>query len=458
MNEGLDRIQSAYRSRTPKSWKLIEEARKVMPGGDTRTTAHFLPYPVFMEKGEGSRLIDADGNEYIDFMNNFTSLILGHGHPKVVAAVSEQVKRGTAYAAPTETQTRLANMICERVPSIEQLRFCSCGSEATLMAARAARAFSGKQKIMKIEGGYNGNHDLGEISLSPTSSKAGPIEAPIAFPPDKGVAMSSVSDTIVTPFNEPEITEKQIKKYKDEVAALIMEPMLGGLGMIPPKPNYLQEIRRITEENNVLLILDEVITLRLSRGGTQEIFDIRPDLTALGKIIGGGLPIGGFGGRREIMQQFNPEQPHFMWHASTFSGNPLTMAAGIAALEELTPEVYDCLNKLGDTLRNKFNQTFQKNYIRGQAIGMGSLINLHFTDQPINHARDSIQGLIGAGALIMHFHLCMLKHGIFPAGRQMYCISTPMTEKEIDKAVEALDVSLKELRPIMERDYSHLLS
>jgi glutamate-1-semialdehyde 2,1-aminomutase len=457
MSESFESILTSYRSRTIKSQKLMAEARKVMPGGDTRTTAHFLPYPVFMKKGEGCRLLDVDGNEYIDFMNNFTSLILGHGHPKVVEAVNEQARIGTAYAAPTETQIHLAKMICERVPSIEQLRFCSCGSEATLMSVRAARAFTGKQKIMKIEGGYNGNHDLGEISLSPVSSKAGPPEAPIAFPPDKGVALSSVSDTLVTPFNEPEITEKQLKKHKDEIAALILEPMLGGLGMIPPKPGYLKEIRRITEKNDVLLILDEVITLRLSRGGAQELFDIKPDLTALGKIIGGGLPIGGFGGRKEIMQQFNPELPQFMWHASTFSGNPLTMAAGIAALEELTPEVYDRLNASGNILKERFNNTFKTNTIRGQATGLGSLINLHFTDLPIHNARDSINGIIGAGPLPRHFHLCMLQQGIFPAGRQMYCISTPMKEEEIDRAVEALNISLKQLRPIIERDFPHLL-
>jgi glutamate-1-semialdehyde 2,1-aminomutase len=236
-----------------------------------------------------------------------------------------------------------------------------------------------------------------------------------------------------------------------------MEPMLGGLGMIPPRSDYLKEIRRITEENDVLLILDEVITLRLSRGGAQEIFDIKPDLTALGKIIGGGLPVGGFGGRKEIMQLFSPEQPHFMWHASTFSGNPLTMAAGIAALEELTPEVFGRLNALGNSLRERFNKAFQENAIRGQATGLGSLINLHFTDQPIYNARDSIQGIIGAGPLPLHFHLCMLQQGIFPAGRQMYCISTPMGEEEIDQAVEALRATLKELKPIIERDFPHLL-
>jgi glutamate-1-semialdehyde 2,1-aminomutase len=262
---------------------------------------------------------------------------------------------------------------------------------------------------------------------------------------------------ITVPFNEPEITEKLIHKHKDEVCALIMEPMLGGLGMVPPKPGYLKAIRRMTADSDILLILDEVITLRLAPGGVQEIFDIEPDLTAMGKIIGGGLPVGAYGGRREIMQLFNPEVEDFMWHASTFSGNPLTMAAGIATLEELKPEVYESLNARGDTLKSRFNTMFEKTGIRGQAIGLGSLVNLHFTDQPINNARDSVKAIIDSGPISMHVHLSMLRRGIFPASRQMYCISTPMTEKDLEKAAEALGESLQELKPVIERDYPHLL-
>ena len=457
MNARLEKIQQSYREWTQKSRELAKPAGQYMPGGDTRTTAHYLPYPAFMERGEGCRLFDVDGHTYLDFMNNFTSLIHGHAHPKIAAAVSEQARQGTAFAAPTQSQTQLAERVCRMVPSIEQVRFCSCGSEATLMAARAARAFTGKQKIMKMEGGYNGNHDLGELSLVPLQPEAGPLEAPNTLLPDKGVALSSAEDTITVPFNEPEITRQLMKKHKDEVAAIILEPMLGGLGMIPPKPGYLNALRDITTENEVLLILDEVITLRLSPGGMQEIFDVKPDLTAAGKIIGGGLPIGAFGGRREIMQQFNPELPEFMWHASTFSGNPLTMAAGMAALDELTPEVYDRLNKLGDTLRDKFNAAFQETGIKGQATGMGSLVNLHFNDQPMNNARDSVQGFFNAGPLTMHLHLAMIQRGIFPASRQMYCISTPMTEKEIDQAAGALIDTLHEFKPIIEEDFRHLL-
>ena len=457
MNQRLEDIQQAYRTHTRKSKELSIPACERMPGGDTRTTAHYLPYPAFMERGEGCRLYDVDGNAYIDFMNNFTSLILGHAHPEVVDAISRQAYCGTALAAPTESQTRLAELIYQRVPSMEQLRFCSCGSEATLMATRAARAFTGKQKIMKMEGGYNGNHDLGELSLTPTRRKAGSLEAPNTILTDKGIAASSAADTIVVPFNEPEIAEKLMEQHRDDVAAIILEPMLGALGMIPPEPGYLDALRDITTKNNILLIFDEVITLRLAPGGMQQICGVQPDLTALGKIIGGGLPVGAFGGRQEIMQQFNPEVPGFMWHASTFSGNPLTMAAGIAAMEALTPGVYDGLNQLGDRLRAQFNNVFKSTGIKAQATGMGSLVHIHFNDQPIRNARDAVQGMVNSGPITMHLHLAMLQRGIFPASRQMYCISTPMTENEIDTAANALQDALHTLKQVMEEDFQHLL-
>ena len=457
MNPTLENIVKDFRRFAIKSQLLFTPASEKMPGGDTRTTAHYMPYPAFMTQGQGARLTDADNNIYLDFMNNFTSLIHGHAHPAVTDALCRQAACGTAFAAPTESQTQLAEVISDRVPSMEQLRFCSCGSEATLMATRAARAFTGKQKIMKMEGGYNGNHDLGELSLTPTRRRAGPLEEPNTTLTDHGIALSAVADTITVPFNEPEIADRLMEKHKHEVAAIIMEPMLGALGMIPPEPGYLAAMRDITAKHGILLIFDEVITLRLSPGGMQQIAGVTPDLTALGKIIGGGMPVGAFGGRREIMQQFNPEKPGFMWHASTFSGNPMTMAAGIAAMEMLTTETYERLNFLGETLKGKFNTVFRDLGIRAQATGMGSLVNLHFNDQPIRHARDAVQGMANAGPITMHLHLLMLQRGIFPASRQMYCVSTPMTEKEIDAAATALADAMAMLKPVMAEDFPHLL-
>ncbi|MBI5116889.1 aspartate aminotransferase family protein [Candidatus Poribacteria bacterium] len=457
MTTSIESIQQAYKEWTKKSGELTETAKKYLPGGDTRGAAYYKPYPAYMNRAKGCRIYDVDGHEYIDFLNNYTSLIHGHAHPKIIAAVQEQLQLGTAYAAPTETQFQLARMICERVPSVEQLRYCSGGSEATMMAARAARAFTGKQKIMKIEGGYHGNHDMGEISLVPIPTEAGPFEEPITLQYDRGLALSAVGDTVVTPFNEPEITEKLVKKHKHELCALIVEPMMGSLGMIPPKPGYLQALRKITKENDVLLIFDEVITLRLAPGGAQEMFGVTPDLTAMGKIIGGGLPVGAFGGRKDIMALFDPDTPNFLMHSATFNGNPLTMAAGIAALKELTPPVYDRINALGAKLRKGFDTALEEVGIRGQCTGLGSLAAVHFNNKPITNARDTVMGMFEEGPIRMLLHLCMLRRGIYPAGRQMYVISTPMTEAEVNKAVEAFTESLQELKPLIQEDYSHLL-
>ena len=457
MGRSADELEALYRARTATSGRLAEQARRYLPGGDTRASAHYRPYPVFMVEGDGCRLRDVDGHAYVDFMNNFTSLIHGHAHPPTVAAVSAQMARGSAFAAPSVSQLELARTLCERVASVDELRFASSGSEATNMCIRAARAFTGKSRIMKVEGGYHGSHEIGEMSLVPLPGKAGPIDNPDTLPPDRSVNASEVNDVVTTPFNRPEITEAQLERRGDEVAALIVEPMLGGLGMIPPESGYLAELRRITEEAEVLLVFDEVITLRLGLGGLQGRSEVVPDLTAMGKIIGGGLPVGAFGGRREILEIFNPDRRDSIMHASTFSGNALTMAAGLAALSCLGRDDIERLNALGDRLREGFTRSLEAAGVRGQATGIGSLTHLHLSDRPIRDGRDSVQASIGAGGLPSLIHLGMLRRGIFPAPRQMYCISTSMTEAEVDRAAEMLGETLEELRPVIEQDHSQLL-
>ena len=391
-------------------------------------------------------------------MNNFTSLIHGHAHPPGVAAVVEQMSLGSAYAAPTETQVELARMLCERVPSLEELRFCSSGTEATAMCVRAARAWNGKPKVVKVEGGYHGSHDFGEISLVPTPGKSGPLESPAALIPDRSFSDSSLADVIVTPFNEPEITRRQIEARADEICALILEPMVGAMGMIPPEPDYLAKLREITLENEVLLIFDEVVTLRVELGGMQERSGVTPDLTAMGKIIGGGLPIGAFGGRRDLVEQFNPERRDTVMHASTFSGNALTMSAGIAALRHYGREDVARINALGDRLRAGFNAAFRRSGVRGQATGLGSLSLIHLCDRPIRNVRDSVQAMVESGPVSGLLHLGMLRRGVFGAGRLMYCTSTPMGEEEVDLAIAALSGTLDELRAVLEEECPTLLA
>ncbi|MGE0624796.1 MAG: aspartate aminotransferase family protein [Pseudomonadales bacterium] len=440
-------LVAAYRAFAPASAALSERARAVFPGGDTRSSAHFAPYPLVMDSGRGCRLTDVDGNVLLDFMNNFTSLIHGHAHPDVVVAIEAQAPRGSAYAAPNLAQIELAELIAARVPSVELLRFTSSGTEGTLMAIRCARAATGRQKIMKMEGGYHGSYELAEVSLVATPDRRGPIEAPVSLPVDRSFPDSVLADTVVCPYNESGHAEHLIDAHAHELAAVIVEPVLGSMGMVPATTGFLETLRRATARHGIVLIFDEVITLRLDPGGAQSLHGVIPDLTCMGKIIGGGLPIGAVGGRRELMQLFSPEQDNPVMHASTFSGNVLTMAAGLAAMRAYTASEVARINALGDRLRAGFNEAFLQAGIRAQAIGQGSVANILFTDAPVRSARDSLPGLGGAGHIPRLLHLTMLRHGVMSASRLMYCTSTAMTEVEVDQAIGALNESLRELRP-----------
>ncbi|MEM7412130.1 MAG: aspartate aminotransferase family protein [Myxococcota bacterium] len=452
MSEFGDAIYAKYQDWARISGQLIAEARAVFPGGDTRASAHFAPYPVFVERAAGQHLYDADGHQILDFMNNFTSLIHGHADPRVVDALKSQAELGSAYAAPTTSQVSLGALIRERVPSVEQLRFTSSGTEATQMALRCARAVTGRQKVMKMEGGYHGSYEMAEVSMVPLPGQCGPIEAPHAVPVDKSVPESVLRDTVVCPYNRPEHARSLIREHAHELAAVIVEPVLGSLGMIPASADFLRALREETAQHGVILIFDEVITLRVHLGGAQAHHGITPDLTAMGKIIGGGLPIGAVGGRADLMQVFHPDESPPVMHSSTFSGNPLSMAAGFAAMRPLDAAEIDRINQLGEAFRQGANDAFARHGIRGQAVGMGSLSNLHFSDTPLQDSRDSLHAMIGAGEVGTWLHLSMLQRGVMSASRLMYAVSTPMGDADVAFALAALDDVLTELRPGIERE------
>ncbi len=452
--EFQSKIYQSYSRRRPKSQNLYKEAQRSLPGGDTRTVAFLKPFPSFMDHGEGCRLYDVDGNTYIDFGNNQTSLVHGHAHPKIVESVIGQVKRGSVFAAPVEHQFKLAQIICDRLPSADKVRFCNSGTEATMGAIRLARAYRKKYKIAKLEGGYHGSHDLVEISVKPPVEEAGPAEKPNSVPEDISVPPGVVRDCVVLPFNDPQAATRIVEEHQAELAGVIVEPVQGTCGMIPADPAYLKALREVTSQYHIPLIFDEVYTFRLSKGGWQELHHVIPDLTALGKIIGGGYPVGAIAGREEFLNLFSPLTPNFLVHSGTFNGNPITMVAGAAALTELTGPAIDHINRLGGKLRSRFIKALQQAGVIAQVTGTESLSQLHFTKEEVRDWRSASTANVEIRSLL---HLLLLDRGIFPAGRLMFNISTPMGEEEIEAVAAALKDCLIEMKPYIEKAAPELI-
>jgi len=335
--------ETTYRRQTPGSCALHESALTVMPGGTTRTTTYFDPYPLYIKRGKGCRIWDVDGTERLDMLGNYTSMILGHVHPKVVEAIRRQAAQGTAFAAANPVEVKLAALLCERIPSLDLVRFCNSGTEATMFAMRLARAFTGRPKIARMEGGYHGTHDYAELSTHTAVDTAGPPEAPIAQPDSIGTPAWALEQVVVLPFNHPDAAEAIIRREAASLAAVILEPIIGAGGVIAATPEFLERLREVTRELGILLIFDELISLRVAPGGAQQLYGVTPDLTTMGKIIGGGLPVAAFGGRADVMELLDPRREVNLAQGGTYNGNPLGMAAGVATMTELTPDVYEDL-------------------------------------------------------------------------------------------------------------------
>jgi glutamate-1-semialdehyde 2,1-aminomutase len=433
LQEAHTRIESEYRRRTPRSAALFDKAGQSLPGGDTRNSTTFAPYPTYIARGEGARLTDVDGNELLDFLNNYTSLIHGNAFPPIIDAARQQIELGSAFGAPNEFQVQLAALMCERVPSVERIRFTNSGTEGTMMAIRGARAFTGRELIVKIEGGYHGTHD----SVSGGA----------------GILRATREATIQIAFNDAAALERVLTERVGEVAAVIVEPVMGSVGMIAAEREYLSEVRRLTAAHAVLLILDEVMTFRLDSGGTQAIYGVQPDLTSFAKIIGGGFPVGAFGGRADIMDLFNPAHLKVM-HAGTFNGNPVTMAAGLAAMEHLTPDKIQKANALGDSLRRGFAEVLDEQGMNGHATGLGSLVGIHLVAQPVRNYRDasSVRAVLRDA-----LHLALLNRGVLTSRGGVLNTSTVMTESDVNRVVEAFQDALVELKPAIESECPDLV-
>ena len=450
----IEDIMGRFTERTGQSQIHHLRAKGCLPGGDTRSATYFRPYPVYMDSGSGCYLRDVDGNQYLDLLNNYTSLIHGHAHPDIIAATRAQLGKGTVFGAAGEIQYRHAEHMCRRVPSVEQIRYCNSGTEATMFAIRAARAFTGRDAFIKMDGGYHGSHDAVEVNIFPDPDPAGPP----ALVMGPGVPASVRQDVLVVPFNDLAAIETVLKVHGDKVAAILVEPFLGAGGAIPPQPDYLKGLRALADQYNVVLIFDEVISFRLSAGGLQEIEGVRPDLTTFAKIIGGGLAVGAFGGGREIMSRFDPAHREAVFHSGTFNGNNLTMAAGLKAMELYDQLEADRINRLGDELASGFAAALAETGLKGYVSGYGSVLQLHWWDRPPRNATDSVVKHMNAGQLPALVHLELLNRGVYSAGRGMLVMSTPMTSEDIQTAVQAFRETLEVVKPYIADTLPHLLN
>ncbi|MGA4517686.1 glutamate-1-semialdehyde 2,1-aminomutase [Solibacillus silvestris] len=414
-----------------KSKAAFTEAVDLMPGGVNSPVRAFKSVnldPIFMDSGKGAVIKDIDGNEYIDYVLSWGPLILGHAHPEVVSAIQDQAAKGASFGAPTVSENKLAKLVMDRLPSMEMIRFVSSGTEATMSALRLARGFTGRDKILKFEGSYHGHGDSLLI-------KAGSGVATLGLPDSPGVPADIAKNTLTVAYNDLESAKLVFEKFGADLAAVILEPVAGNMGVVPPQPGFLEGLRKLTEENGTVLIFDEVMTgFRVDYGCAQEYYGITPDLTCLGKVIGGGLPVGAFGGKREIMEKIAPAGP--IYQAGTLSGNPLAMTAGYETLSRLNKDSYEYFRKLGDQLEEGFRAAATKYKIPHTVNRAGSMIGFFFTNEDVidfDSAKSSDLELFAE-----YFKL-MAEEGIFlpPSQFEGLFISTAHTEEQIAKTVQA---------------------
>ena len=427
-----------------RSKALHGRARASLPGGNTRTTVYMKPYPIYAARGQGCRVFDADGVARIDCINNFTSLIHGHAHPTLIDAATRQIALGTAFGLPTESEIDLAELLCTRLAAVEQIRFANSGTEAVMMALKAARAFTGRPKIAKCEGAYHGSYDYAEVSLDPTPASWG-HNAPVSVAYAKGTPANVLADVVTIPFNDIDAAVSLIREHGRDLAGVLVDPMPNRAGLVPADHAYLAALREATHEVGALLIFDEVITFRLGYHGAQGIWDIAPDLTALGKIVGGGFPVGAIGGRAEVMAVFDPsEGKPALPHGGTFSANPVTMRAGLAAMKLLDVAAFARLDAIGERMRAGIDAAFRRHRVPGHAVGLGSLLKIHFSDRKIRDYRPAYMNAEEAKRQ-EKFNLALLNRGVLAASYGLMALSTPMTDADIEEILGAVSDALEEV-------------
>jgi len=418
-------MREATALRTTRSEEIMTRAARLFPGGVNSPVRAFRQVggiPRVIDRAAGARVWDVDGNEYVDYVGSWGPMILGHAHPDVVAAVQDAAARGMSYGAPNQLEVELADEIVAAMPSIERLRFVSSGTEAAMSALRVARGLTGRPKIIKLAGGYHGHADGLLV-------RAGSGAAGIGRPTSAGVTEATAADTLVAPYNDLDAVARLLDEHHGQVAALIVEPVAANMGVVPPALGYLAGLRRLTADAGTLLIFDEVITgFRVARGGAQALYGVTPDLTVLGKIIGGGLPVGAYGGRRDVMSVVAPEGP--VYQAGTLSGNPLAMAAGLATLRALTDDVYPRLESYGSELETALTEIIKGLELEARVVRVGSLLTVFFADD----------------ARFARFFHDMLERGVMlpPSQQEAWFISAAHGGAEIEETLAAADYAFSE--------------
>ncbi len=421
------------------SERAFAAAKRVIPGGVNSTVRAFKAVggtPVFVREAQGAYLTDVDGNRYLDYVLSWGPMILGHAHPAVVEAIRDAAGRGTSYGTPTEYETELAQLIVAAVPSVEKVRFCSSGTEATANAIRLARGFTGREKFVKFAGCYHGSADAFLIS-------AGSSALTMGVPDSKGVTAGTARDTIIVPYNDAAAVRAAFEQNPGQIGAVIVEPYVGNMGFVLPLPGFLNALRALTRDHGALLIFDEVMTgFRVALGGVQAREGVLPDLTTLGKVIGGGLPVGAFGGRADVMDRLTPDGDIFQ--AGTLSGNPLAMAAGIATLRQLSDATYAHLERLGTRLTSGMADVFHRRGAPHTVAAAGSMMGFFFTAGPVT---DLASAKTSDTALYGRFFHAMLDRGVYfaPAQFEAGFLSLAHTEAEIDRTIAAADDALAEV-------------
>ena len=416
-------MYDSYVSKTQKSKVLYERAKGVLPAGVSYAIRHFEPYPFYAVKAKGSKLYDVDGNEYVDFWLGHTALILGHSPPAIVEAVKKQLENGTHYGTSHELEVKLAEQVVKMVPSAEMVRFTNSWTEANMYATRLARAYTGRSKIAKFEGGWHGGYDALHTA----------VKYPFDIPESAGLTAGALQDTIVLPFNDLEGVNERLKNK--EVASITIEPVLGAGGGIPAEKEFLKGLRELCDERGTLLIFDEVITgFRLAPGGGQQYYGVTPDMTVFGKIMGGGFPIGAFCGRRDIMERIDTlvyERPHYSFHGGTFAANPISMTTGLATLKILEDgQLINRLNSVGGKIREKLKEIFESNSVDVQVTGAASLFNTQFTKEEVKDARAVSRADMKKQ---IDYHLSLITSGVFFLPRHTGALSTAHSETDIEK-------------------------